>query len=299
MKTLWVGPLLLMGCVTGSQQTNRVAMGLLPTPQQTFAASPGASLTGTVVLGQPRAGSSGGGVAYPTVQPDIGAVLQLGDRWFIGGHASFASSNLGVMQPKTGLDIKPNALAIDTAVGAAFDLPFSEHFGLMPAIDLGLQWVPLESNAFTFSPLNVLLSFRAGLAAWASWGKVRVFVGGTLATGVWNDPTGVLATDCQPDPKTGRRSCTTTESGVVTSTAVAMLGAGARVQIIPEVSLTGELWVPVSRVGTQLPPMLTLTARFGDFHVAKKKKRETEIEVDQLASPPPPPPPEPPAPITL
>lgn len=301
MKNLSVGALLLMGCVTGSQQTSRVAMGLLPTAPQTFAASSGVGVGGTVVLGEPRAQRQGGAVAYATVQPDLGVLFQIGERWFLGGRASLASSSLGVLQPRTGLDITPSAVALDTVVSTAIDIPLNAHFGLMPAFDLGLQWIPLQSQPFTLSPLNVLPSFRGGLAAWTTWDRLRVFFGGTLATGVWNDPIGRLSTDCQPDPMTGGMMCSTTETGVVAATAVAMLGAGARFQFLPEVSLTAELWVPVSRVGTQLPPMLTITGRFGDFRVARKRAKMVNIPPPPLfQEPPPPPPPAPPAePISL
>ena len=284
MRLLW-GLVLLSGCVAPTRTivqypSQRVALSTLPVAPLATSGAPGLSLAARILAGDPQAQTRGGGVAFPAGQPELGALVQLGDRTWVGGRFDFVMGTFGTRQ---GVRAPESAVAFDLGVGAGHDLPVQESWGLTFSGELGVSGATLTSTSalgtFTFPQLRP--AARGALGVYFTPGPVRLFLVGSATTSAWNDATSTITQDCFT-------TCDTTDDGVFSVTAVGMIGGGARWQASPNFSLALELWVPFTGDGTQLPPMLSLTLRAGDFVVRPKAPAATP----PLSPPPPLPPPE-------
>lgn len=284
MRALW-GVLLISGCAAPMRtvetfSSERMALATLPSAPLAVSGSPGISLAGRLLTGAPQAQKAGGGVAFANVQPELGGLVQLGERTWVGGHFNFVTGAFGVLAPPSGVRVPQSAVAFDLGVGAGHDLHVGEHWGFTLSAELGLAGTSLTSvsRLGTFTQHLMHPSARAALGVYATPGPVRLFVAGSASTGVWNDPTSTITQDCFT-------TCTVSDSGNVGITAIGMVGTGGRWQVNRFFSVALELWVPFTSQATVLPPMLSLALRAGDFVV-----RPAEPRVAPLSAPPPPPP---------
>lgn len=287
MRLLW-GMMLLSGCVAPTRTidrfpSQRMALSTLPVAPLATSGAPGLSLAARLSAGDPQPQARGGGVAFPAVQPEVGALVQLGDRTWVGGRLDFAMGAFGTRQPPGGARVPESAVAFELALSAGHDLPVNERWGLTFSGEFGVSGASLTSTSAlgTFTIPLLRPAARAAIGAYFTPGPVRLFLAGSATTAAWNDATSTITQDCFS-------GCTTTDDGVFSVTAVGMIGGGARLQATPNFSLALELWVPFTAEATRLPPMLSLTLRAGDFVV----RRRAPAPAPQLPDPPPPPPPE-------
>ena len=279
MRVSWL-LLLISGCVAPMRtidtfRTERMALSTLPVPPLAVSGSPGLGLTARVLAGEPQAQARGGGVAFPSVQPELGGLVQLGDRTWVGGRFNFAMGAFGMRAPSSAAKVPESEVVFDVGLGAGHDLPVQPSWGLTFAGELGLAGASLTSSS-RLGVLTTALLSPAGRAAIGVYGKpgpgVRLFAAGSIATSAWNDATSTITRDCFTN-------CSFRDTGVFGIAAVGMIGGGARWQVNPTFSLALELWVPFTSEGTWIPPMISLTLRAGDFVVRPRPP-----------SPPPPPP---------
>lgn len=278
MRVAWVA-LLISGCVAPMRtierfQSQRVAFSTMPVAPLAVSGSPGMSLAARMLVGQPQPQASGGGVAFPALQPELGGLVQLNERTWLGGRFNLALGAFGASQPASGARVDEDAVAFDLGVGAGHDLRVQQNWGFTFSGELGLSGTSVKSSSQLGTSIHedVWPMGSAALGVWGTPGAVRLFLVGSVSSTPWNDPVSTITRDCF-------ETCTISDDGVFALTAVGMIGAGARWQVNPAFSLALELWVPFTREGTQLPPMLTLTLRAGDF-----VKRPPP-----LSAPPPPP----------
>lgn len=291
MRVAW-GVLLLSGCATTSTTetftTQRMAYSTLPVAPLAVSGSPGVSLTARILAGEPQAQAQGGAVGFPSVQPELGALMQIGERTWVGGRASLVTGAFGVRQPTSAANIPSTATAFDVTMAAGHDLRVQQHWGFTISGELGLAGTSLTSSAQlrTVTRQRVSLSANGALGVYATPGPVRLFLAGAASTSTWNDPTSTVTVVCRGV------SCSTSDTGVIGITGVGMIGAGARWQASPGFSLALELWVPFTAEAVLLPPMFSVTLRAGDFVVRPRAARPPPL------SPPPPPPDVPPEPAS-
>ena len=282
MRVSWV-LLLITGCTTPMRtiqrfESERMALSTLPTAPLAVAGSPGLSLTARILAGAPQPQAQGGAVSFPSVQPEIGGLVQLGDRTWLGGRLNFVMGSFGIRGPSSAAHVPESEVAFDVGVGAGHDLPVRPSWGFTFSGELGVSGSSLTSKS-TIGIATRTLFTPSGRVAIGAYGNptasVRVFLAGSLATSVWNDATSTITRDCFT-------TCDVTDSGAFDTTPVGMVGGGARWQVNPTFSLALEVWVPFTSVGTWVPPMISLTARAGDFVVRPRPPRPP--------TPPPPPP---------
>ena len=284
MRVSWV-LLLITGCVTPMRTidtfpTQRMALSTLPTAPLAVAGSPGFSLAARILTGAPQPQAVGGAVSFPSVQPEVGGLLQLGDRTWLGGRLNFVMGSFGMKGPSSGAHVPESEVAFDVGVGAGHDLRVQPNWGFTFSGEVGFSGSSLTSSS-TFGIATTTLFTPSGRVALGAYGNpapsVRLFLAGSIATSVSNDATSTITRDCFT-------TCTVTDSGSFDTTPVGMVGGGARWQVNPTFSLALEVWVPFTSAGTWVPPMISLTARAGDFVVRPRPPKPL--------TPPPPPPPE-------
>ncbi len=266
---------LCSGCIT-TQTTRRVALAAIPSAPAGISGSPGVGLTMRVLTGTPQSRGEGGAMAFPIFQPELGAVLQLGEHSFVGGKLAIGSADFGAQSPPGVLPVPGSSTAFDLGVGGGHDFSVSSIFGVSISGEIGLAGVALTTAGFTTEThVEILPAGRIAAGVYAAPGAFRVYAGATVGTSAINDATSIRTQDC-----TGIIACTTTETGFVSVSAVGMLGGGVRWQGNSFVSLGVEGWMPLSETGTRLPFTFSFTLRLFDF-VVKPRPR-----------PPAPPPPE-------
>lgn len=281
MRVAWV-LFLISGCVAPTRTiehfpSQRMALSTLPVAPLAVSGSPGISLAGRILAGAPRAQSQGGAVGFPTLQPELGGLVQIGERTWVGGRLNLVTGAMGVRQPSGGAYVPQSATALDVGIGAGHDLRVQAHWGFTLSAEVGLSGADLTSTSSlgTFTRQQVQAGARGAVGVYGTPGPVRLFLVGSATTSAWNDAASTITRDCFD-------SCTITDTGVFGTAAVGMIGGGARWQVSPAWSVALELWVPFTAEGTQLPPMFSFALRAGDFVVGRPVVRPL--------SPPPPPP---------
>lgn len=286
MRAAWVGLMLVAasGCVTPmttvtTSTTRRAALAPVPSSPLALAGAAGVSLGARAPLGEPVSTARGGGVALPGVQPELGAVLQFGERTWLGLRTDFATSALGLRAPPGGPTFRGNELSLDISVGVAHELPFNEHFGLLLAADLGVRATAVVIDPSLDGPqVDLGPTTRGAAGVSARFRQLRFFLAAAGSTIPWNDATGSVTQTCN-------LTCSEVQVGRVATTGLFMAGAGLTWQPSPTFNFSVELWVPLAAESVRMPPLLSATVRVGDFVIGRPRPRP------EPASPPPPPPP--------
>jgi hypothetical protein len=269
MRWGWVGVFLATGCAATppmmtvmTTETRRVALAPLPSPPMTLSAAPGIGLGGRVAAGLPRAQTSGGGVAFPVFQPELSGVVQLGERTWLGGRVEIATTGLGLNAPARSPRFAGNEVAFHAGIGLGHDIPLGDVMRLIGALELGLLQTTLVSTSAlkTATTIDYQPHFSSALGVAAKLGTFRLYLVGGLTNHVWNEERSTLTRTCET-------TCVDVDTGQLATTFVATVGGGVRWQPLPALALNLEAAVPVSVYGTQLPPILGLQIRIGDFVV--------------------------------
>ena len=268
---------LCSGCLITSQTTRRVALAAIPSAPAGLSGSPGVSVTGRFLAGTPESTGAGGAMAFPMFQPELGAVLRIDERSYVGGKFAIASAEFGAVSPPGIIEAPRTSAGFDVGIGGGHDFGLTSIFGVSLSGEIGLSGVDLTTRAGTFTDTHLVVfpAIRIALGVYAEPGAFRFYGGGTVGTSAINDATGVRTADCTATP------CTISETGAVNVSAVAMLGGGVRWQGNPFISVAMEGWVPLTETGVRVPFTFSFTLRLGDL-VVKPRVR-----------PPPPPPPAP------
>ncbi len=278
MRVAW-GLVLISGCVAPMRTiehfpAERMALSTMPVAPLAASGSPGVSLAGRLLTAEPLAQPHGGAVSFPSVQPELGLLVQLGDRTWVGGRFDFVTGGLGVKTRPGAVNVPQDAVAFDLGFGAGHDLRVQQDWGFTFSAEAGISGAAVTSTSGlgTFTLQLLQPAGRAAIGVYATPGPVRLFLVGSVTTGAWNTPTSVITRDCFTE-------CTLTDTGVFAVAAVGMVGGGARWQVSPQFSLALELWVPLTAEATRVPPMISLTVRAGDLVFGSSR----------LTPPPPPP----------
>lgn len=293
----WVPGVLVVlasGCVTPETRTTtvmsrRVLFGTSPMAPQGLSGSSGIGLTAQVMAGDAKPTGPGSGVGFAVVQPNVGTVFKI-DDWYVGGHFSFATGTLGsVRASPEGASVSENQVAWETVVLLGRDLAVSRAFGFNLSAEFGVSSSSLRSSSSlgAFESPLIMPALRGGFGVYGNpVAPLRLFAGVAVTSTPWNTPTSIITQTCVG-------SCSATDSGVASLTAVGLAGGGVRWQLVRGVSLGAEAWVPFTQNSAALPLQVLATLRLGDFAFTPSAKKEL--------SPPPPPPdvaplPPPPAP---
>lgn len=304
MRLAGLALLLCAGCVT-TTEAQRIALATIPGTPESLTGATGVGLGVRMLTGDPVAQPAGGAVALPSVQPELGVVVQPEDHTRVNARLSLATGAIA-KSPPSARALPNDAIATELAIGAARDIPFNSVVGGVVAGELGASLVSLTEVG---THMVLLPSARASVGLYAEPGPVRLFTAVTLGTGTWNDFNSVVTKNCSL-----LLVCTEQSTGTVATTAVALAGAGVRWQIHRSVSLTAEGWLPLTAVATRLPFTVGLTLRLGelDFRPGPRKPASpaaptsapAPVVVPQAAppapgEPPPSPPPDAPPSVPL
>lgn len=273
------------GCGITTEVTRRVAFGTLPSAPLGLSGGSGVRFNVSTPTGDPQArGAGGSGMSFPMFQPDLGMTFKLGPRSFVGGRLAFASAAFGARGPPGILTAPSSSAAFEVGFGGGHDLAFSPLFGLSLSGEVGLTGVSVTTaGSFLETHPELMPAARLALGLYATPGDFRIYAGGTVGTSAMNDAISIRTVDC-------RTTCSTTETGRLSLSAMAMVGLGVRWQVDPAVSLGLEGWLPITEDGTRLPFMISLSVTVGDLTFPKPGVKPP------LPPPPPPPEPEPIAP---
>lgn len=267
-------------------QSQRVLLGPAPMAPQALSGSSGIGLTGQVMAGEAVETGPGSGVAFSRVQPNVGTVFQV-DRWYVGGHFSFASPTFGTVHgARAAADVSGTQFAWETVVLLGRDFAVTERFGFNLAAELGLVGASFRNTSTLGSGESQFLypALRGGGGVWGTpHPALRLFGGLAVNTTPWNTPTSTVTQTCSV-------TCNTSDTGVVAYTGVGLVGGGVRWQAVKGVSIGAELWVPFTSNSAGIPPQISVTLRLGDFVFTPSANEKRLEQLEEPLTPPPPPP---------
>jgi hypothetical protein len=256
--------------------TRRIAFTTLPRPFAGIQGSGGIALSASFLPGNPASLRSDGAVAFPMFQPDFGAIVKVGKGTYFGGRVALASPDFGVQAPAGSISPQPQAITFDVTLGGGHDFRFTENFGMSVSGEFGIVSSSLTRLGSSLATNSVgMPSGRGTVGLFYAPAKWRLYAGGTVGSGILNDATGTMTTTCQ-------FRCDVSETGRVDVTIMSMVGGGARYQFNDYLSMTGEVWLPLTEI-QRMPPVLSLSIRVGDFGNSPPPAKP-------LPPPPPPPP---------
>ncbi|GMU59564.1 MAG: hypothetical protein AMXMBFR34_13270 [Myxococcaceae bacterium] len=169
--------------------------------------------------------------------------------------------------------------------GFGHDFALHAKAGLTLSVEAGLS-ISSQTVQFASATSTEPLFLLAGRAAAAVYVEptvsLRLFVGASLGTGLWNDWNSLRTNRCLVVAPV----CDSTETGRTTLTAVGQAGAGLRWQIVPGVSVILEGWMPLTSVANQLPFSVVAGLRLGTF--SSERRNSPSPPRSPPADPPPP-----------
>lgn len=269
-------------------------MGLstIPTAPQGFKGASGVGVGVRKLFAKPDAHPVSG-LGFPAFQIEGGGLARLpNDRTSLGGSLNFGFAAAGFDKPPETIAPRNDAFTMTATVSVAHDVPFNPYVGITVAGELGVSLLPVRSIAlFDDEKVYVLPVLTGGASFFASLQRFRPYVGLTLGTGPISDATGVQV-QC-----TG--FCSSESLGRTSIGALSMLAAGLSWRPLSGFSISAELLVPLTEMGSRIPVSGGLAVRFVDFD-PKPPGAPARIEDEPLPPPPPMPAPEPePQPVVL